>query len=252
MSVSAIYEGIVMHRRVMPVHHKFRYRVFAMLIDLDELPALNRKLKFFGWNKGAFASFHDSDHGDGKDLRQWLDAQLGNAGIVADGPRRVLCYPRILGYVFNPLSVWFCYDRTNTLAAAIYEVHNTHGERHTYVLRSNEPQTREKNFYVSPFLSMDCRYKFHIKPPGENVAVGIAETECGQPVLQAVFSGSRKPLSDGTLASCLLRHPLMTVKIVAAIHFEALRLWLKRVPVHARHSGLSDDRRSFHAARQPH
>jgi uncharacterized protein len=232
MSASAIYEGSVMHRRVTPKHHQFRYRVFALLLDLDELPALHRKLKLFGWNKGAFASFHDRDHGDGKYLRAWLDTQLAQAGIVAEGPKRVLCYPRIFGYVFNPLSVWFCYDRTNTLAATIYEVHNTHGERHAYVLRADDTQTCDKDFYVSPFLSMDCRYSFHIKAPGDDVAIAIAETEGGQPVLHAVFSGERRPLTDRALASALLRHPLMTVKIIAAIHFEALRLWLKGVRVH--------------------
>jgi len=232
MTMSAIYEGAVMHQRVTPKHHKFRYRVFALLLDLDELPALHRKLKLFGWNTGAFASFHDRDHGDGKDLRAWLDKQLAQAGVVADGPKRVLCYPRIFGYVFNPLSVWFCYDRAENRVATIYEVHNTQGERHAYVLRTDADQTRDKDFYVSPFLSMDCRYSFHIKPPGDDIAIAIRETEGGQPVLNAVFSGERRPLTDRALASALLRHPLMTVKIIAAIHFEALRLWLKGVRIH--------------------
>ena len=255
MNVSAIYEGSVVHRRVTPKHHQFRYRVFALLLDLDELPSLHRKLKLFGWNRGAFASFHDHDHGDGTDLRVWLDGQLAQAGVVADGPKRVLCYPRIFGYVFNPLSVWFCHDRTGALAATIYEVHNTQGERHAYVLRADGEQTCSKDFYVSPFLSMDCRYSFHIKPPGEDIVVAIRETEAGQPVLDAAFSGQRRPLTDRALGFALLRHPLMTVKIIGAIHFEALRLWLKgvRVHVHAkkdRNSRGNNGRKLFRPAKE--
>jgi uncharacterized protein len=212
---SAIYEGLVTHTRVTPARHSFRYRVFSLLLDLDELDGLSARSRLFARNRAALLSFHDKDHGDGRPLRQWVDAQLATANITADGPVQVLCYPRLFGYVFNPLSVWFCHARDGTLAATIYEVHNTHGER------------------LSPFLSFDCRYGFRIRPPGEDVLVSIQETEAGAPVLHAAFSGKRKPFTDRALASAFLRHPLMTVKIVAAIHFEAVRLWLKRVPTHA-------------------
>jgi hypothetical protein len=232
---SAIYEGAVTHVRVSPKRHAFRYRVFSLLLDLDEIDTLG--LKLFARNKMALASFYDTDHGyghgDGGSLRDWAKAKLAEAGIEADGPIRLLCYPRLWGYVFNPLSVWFCHARDGALAATIYEVHNMFGERHSYVLRAGADQECDKAFYVSPFLSLDCRYAFHVVPPGEDVTIAIRESEAGTPVLTAAFSGRRKALTDATLASALLRHPLMTLKIVAAIHYEAFRLWLKRVPAHA-------------------
>jgi DUF1365 family protein len=237
-SFSAIYDGWVMHRRLSPRHHAFRYRVFAMLLDLDELESLSRRLRLFSWNRPGVTSFQDNDHGNGRTLRAWIDAKLADEGIVADGPKRVLCYPRLFGYVFNPLSVWFCHARDGRLAAMIYEVHNTYGERHSYVLRveNNGPLIRQhcpKAFYVSPFLSMDCAYDFTILPPGSDVMIAINEEEAGKTILTATFSGKRKPLSDASLLSMLLRHPLMTVKIIVAIHYEAVRLMWKGVRRHA-------------------
>lgn len=233
---SAIYEGAVTHTRIFPVRHAFRYRVFALLLDLDELDALKPSW-LFARNRAALASFHDRDHGDarpdGRPLRAWVQAKLRDANIEADGAIRVLCYPRLFGYVFNPLSVWFCHSRDGALAATIYEVHNTFGERHAYVLAAGPGQECDKAFYVSPFLSLDCRYSFDIRPPGEDVLVAIRQSEAGQPVLNAAFSGRRKPFTGAALASALIRHPLMTLKVMAAIHFEAFRLWLKRVPAHA-------------------
>lgn len=237
MSQSALYPGWVMHRRVRPRHHRFKYRVFAMLLDLDELAALDHKLSLFAWNRGGLFSFHDADHGDGHDLRTWLDAKLALAGITADGPRRVLCYPRIFGYVFNPLSVWFCHAADGALKAVIYEVHNTYDERHAYVLPAGGDQKLvrhgcPKGFYVSPFLSRDCTYQFRIRPPAQDVAVAINEEEAGAPVLTASFAGTRRALSDGALLGLLLAYPLMTVKVVVAIHYEAVRLMLKGVRRH--------------------
>ncbi len=205
--------------------------VFSLLLDLDEIDTLN--LRLFARNRPAVASFLDRDHGDGGDARAWVRARLAEAGIDADGPIRVLCYPRLLGYVFNPLSVWFCYAADETLAATIYEVHNTFGERHAYVLQAGAAQECDKDFYVSPFLSADCRYDFRTVPPGDDVTIAIRESEGGAPVLNAAFRGRRRPLTDASLLSTLLRHPLMTLKVFAAIHYEAFRLWLKRVPLHA-------------------
>jgi DUF1365 family protein len=214
--------------------------VFSLLFDLDEIDSLAASSKLFVRNARAILSFHDKDHGDGRPLREWIAAKLAEAGLEAGGPIRVLCYPRLWGYAFNPLSVWFCYRKDETLAATIYEVHNTFGERHSYVLpalKNGQTQTLyqecAKDFYVSPFLSLDCRYRFHIEPPDEQVLIAIHETEAGNPVLTAAFSGTRQPLTDKTLALALLRNPLMTLKVIVAIHFEALRLWLKRVPSHA-------------------
>ena len=236
MANSALYEGWVMHRRVRPRYHRFKYRVFAMLLDLDELPGLDKRLSLFSWNRRGLLSFHDRDHGDGRDLKLWLDDLLARAGISADGTRQVLCYPRILGYVFNPLSVWFCRDAAGALKAVVYEVHNTYGERHAYVLPV-EDETLVRNgcakaFYVSPFLSRDCSYRFRIRPPGSDVAIAIHQDEAGLPVLNASFAGARRALSDGALLRMLFAYPLMTVKVVLAIHFEAVRLMLKGIRRH--------------------
>jgi uncharacterized protein len=226
-----------MHRRITPRHHRFKYRVFAMLLELDELPALDRSLSLFKHNRRGLFSFQDRDHGDGRALNVWLDDLLAQAGIAADGARRVLCYPRILGYVFNPLSIWFCDDRDGALKAIIYEVHNTYEERHAYVLPVGEDQKLvrhgcPKAFYVSPFLTRDCRYSFRIRPPADDVAIAIHEEEGGAPILNASFAGARRALTDRALARMLLRYPLMTLKVVFAIHFEAVRLMLKGVRRH--------------------
>lgn len=231
-----------MHRRLTPRHHRFKYSVFALLLDLDELAELDRTSRLFKYNRFGLLSFHDRDHGPMKagecpDLRGWLDSLLATAGIIAKGPRRVLCYPRIFGYVFNPLSVWFCHDEDGALKAIVYEVHNTYEERHCYVLPVGD-DTRlirhgcPKNFYVSPFLSRDCRYQFRIRPPGNDIAVAIHEEEAGNPILNASFAGERLPLTDRLMLAMLLRYPLMTLKVIVAIHYEAVRLMLKGVRRH--------------------
>ena len=237
MTASALYTGWVMHRRLRARPHSFRYRVISLQIALEELPRLARSLKWFGWNRFNLFSFQDRDHGDGRPLNLWLDSLLADAGITADGRRQVLCYPRILGYVFNPLSVWFCHDRAGTLKAMVYEVHNTYDERHFYVLGAAESggtiaQECGKDFYVSPFLSQECRYHFRIRPPADRVAVVIHEEEIGFRVLDACFTGKRRALSDRSLLAMLLAYPLMTLKVIVAIHFEAVRLMLKGIRRH--------------------
>jgi DUF1365 family protein len=231
-----------MHRRLRPRVHRFKYRVFSLLIDLDELPAL-AKLRLFGWNRRGLFSFFDRDHGAGGDLRGWLDGLLAGAGIAPGGARRVLCYPRILGHVFNPLSVWFCDDENGALKAIIYEVHNTYDEGHAYVFPVTAGDVARhdcaKDFYVSPFLTKDCRYHFRITPPGRTAAVAIHETEGGQAILNASFAGERRELTDAALLRLFLRYPLMTVKVVVAIHFEAVRLMLKGIRRHA-HAPLAE------------
>lgn len=228
---SAIYVGEVVHQRHRPKRHRLRYRVFSILIDLDELPELDR-LKYFGWDRKALFAFNSADHGHGQGLREWAMAQLREAGLPAPARIRLLCYPRILGYVFNPLSVWFCDDTDGAPIATIYEVHNTFGERHTYVLPVGGEQEADKEFYVSPFIGLDCRYQFKIVPPEERVRIAINETEAGEPLLYAAFSGTRRDFTDANLLKLFFSHPLMTLKVTAGIHWEALRLLLKGIRVH--------------------
>lgn len=238
---SALFVGPVVHRRMRPKRHHLSYKVFALLLDLDELPLLERNCRLFGYNRRAVVSFWDRDHGDGTgdNLRGWIEAKLVEAGLTPDGGAiRVLCYPRILGYAFNPLTVYFSYRRDGTPAAILYEVSNTFRERHTYVIPVEDPeapvirQRCDKDFYVSPFLPMDCTYHFRIVVPGSSVAVAIRQEDADGLLLGASFNGRRRTFTAAALAAVLARYPAMALKVVAGIHWEALRLWLKRLPVH--------------------
>tara|TARA_R110000868_G_scaffold189300_1_gene432225 strand:+ start:31621 stop:32403 length:783 start_codon:yes stop_codon:yes gene_type:complete len=237
---SAIYEGPVVHERMRPRRHRLRYSVFSLLLDLDELPDLDRRFRLFGYNRWAPLSFHDRDHGPttGEALRPWVEGYLRDAGIDPAGVAiRLLCYPRMFGYAFNPLSVYFCYRRDETLAAILYEVRNTHKEKHTYVIpaagteRAVVRQTCAKEMYVSPFIAMDAQYHFRIVPPGGRVNIVIREEDADGLLLAASFRGQARPFTGGALARILVRFPLMTLKIVAGIHWEACRLLLKGLPV---------------------
>jgi DUF1365 family protein len=242
-AAAVLYPGEVMHARLNPFGHRFAYGVFSLLIDVDRLGEAGRMSRLFSVNRANLVSFRESDQSErpGETARQFADRLLADAGLE-ERPARVLllCYPRILGYVFNPLSVYFCYDAEGALIAAIYAVRNTFGERHTYVApvlagelsEAGLRQTRRKLFHVSPFIGMDARYHFRLMPPGETVRLRIHETENGEPVLAATFVGNRRPLDDRTLAGCLLKFPLMTWKIMAGIHWEALKLWLKGAKFH--------------------
>jgi len=237
MSVrSAIYRGDVVHDRRRPKRHRLRYRVFSLLLDLDELPALDRRFAWFAYNRWAPLAFYDRDHGPttGESLRPWVEARLREAGLDADGgPIRLLCYPRVFGYVFNPLSVFFCYRRDGALTAILYEVCNTFRERHTYILAVSDPsapvirQSCAKALYVSPFIDMQTDYSFRIVPPGDAVAIAIRQTDAEGLLLAAAFRGERLTLNDAAIVRCLAAYPLLTLKIIAAIHWEALKLWCK-------------------------
>ena len=207
MSTSGLYVGKVVHQRHRPKRHRLEYRVFSLLVDLDELAELDRSLRLFGHNRWALFSLLDRDHGtgDGSDLKAHVRGHLRDAGIAdIDGPIRLLCYPRVLGYVFNPLSVFYCHDRAGRLRAVIYEVNNTHGEHHSDVSpvtmdRTHVRHSCDKVFFVSPFLPMGCPYRFHSNHPGQQLYLYIHDTYRGLPILDAWFTAHRVPLSDRTL-----------------------------------------------------
>jgi DUF1365 family protein len=241
---SRLYVGDVIHHRLKPKAHRFRYSVFSMLVNLDELPDLHRKLRLFSHNGWNIFSFLNRDHGprDGRDLRGWVETEAEKSSVNLEGGAiLVLCYPRMFGYVFNPLTVYFCHDKTGHLSCILYEVSNTFGEKHTYVIPvksmtgNRVEQSCDKQFYVSPFLPISGRYAFKVTPPEDEVAVVINHDNDDGPVLNAWFTGARAPLSDRRLARLLITHPLMTFKVIIGIHWEALRLWRKGVSIFRRH-----------------
>ena len=231
---SAIYIGAVMHRRLAPRRHRFRYRSFWLLLDLDELDGLDARLGLFSHNGFNLFSFNDRDHGDGSaaPLRGQIEMQLHEAGIDWSGGRiRLLCMPRSLGHCFNPLSVYFCNHADGRPAAIVYQVHNTFGERHSYVLsargQGRQLQACDKAFYVSPFMDMDLRYEFALSMPGERLNLAIRLRQQGETLLVAALAGERRQLDDRALLRLFLTIPAQTLTTVAAIHWQALRLWLK-------------------------
>jgi uncharacterized protein len=233
---SALYVGSVMHRRVRPKSHQLRYRVFWFLFDLDELDALPGRLRLFSHNRFKALSLHDADHGEGSNtpLRQQVDRHLLDAGIdIARGPVKLLCMPRIFGYAFNPLSVFFCYTPNERLSAVLYEVHNTFHQRHIYLIPV-EPgadpivaQECRKHFYVSPFMDMDLKYTFRLSGPDDAVSVKIDVKDDAGRILTAALAGKRATLNDAELIRALATHPALTLKVIAAIHWHALLMLLK-------------------------
>lgn len=229
--------GTIMHRRLFPVRYRFAYRVFSCLIDVDELPQLHRRLHLFSHNRFNLFSFYDRDHGPRRDLplRPWVERLLASRNITLEGGRiRLLCFPRVWGYVFNPLSIWYCHHRDGSLRAILCEVSNTFGERHCYLLHdkgrplaSPVRETKEKVFHVSPFIAMDARYNFRITPPSDRLAIRIRQYQQERLLLVATLTGRLVELSNARLLYAALRYPFLTLQVVFLIHWQALRLWLR-------------------------
>jgi hypothetical protein len=241
MSHSALYAGLVIHQRFKPRLHRLRYRIFSLLLDLDELTDLDRRLRLFSLDRFNLFSFRQSDHGartrDG--LADWVRGQCGLAGINADGAIRVLAMPRVLGHAFNPLSVFFCHGSDGAIVAVLYEVKNTFGERHAYLIPADGAhrvirQSCRKVFYVSPFMPMEMDYRFHVLPPGARVSVVIEGSGATGKLITASLSGRRRALSDGALLRAVLGAPAQGLKVVAGIHWEALKLWRKKLRLQPR------------------
>ena len=230
---SCIYNGVVTHTRFKPVKHFLKYNTFSFLIDLDEIKDLDQKNFIFSYNKFNIFSFYNKDHGDrdGKSLKDWVYDKLRRFKINSNINKvKLLCYPRIFGYVFNPLSIFYCYEN-NDLRAVFYEVKNTFNEQHTYIfkIKNNEriEQKCKKKFYVSPFIDMETYYNFKLLNPKEKLSIFIKQTDGEETVLTATQTGDKKEFSFKQLLINFFKYPLMTIKIISSIHYEAFFLWKK-------------------------
>lgn len=229
-----------MHKRLRPKRHALSYRVFSMLLDTDELASGAAKRRLFSVNRFNLFAFHDKDHGPGTGVAAGAHARglFAEAGIGVEGGRvLILCYPRVFGYVFNPISVYYGFDKTGRLAGFIYEVNNTWGERRSYVAAAGQPssgvyaQEAVKAMAVSPFASPNGRYGFRVTAPGDGLVLGIQFSDAAGALIKTHFKASAEPFADRVLAGLLFRFPLLTLKVIGAIHWEALKLWLKGVPL---------------------
>ena len=232
---SFIYTGTVIHKRFKPKIHTFNYKVFSLLIDLSEIDLLHKTLRLFSYNKFNIISFFNKDHGprDGSSLKNWVIDNLKKNNIESNEVKiKLLCYPRIFGYVFNPLSIFYVYDKNSDLIAVLYEVKNTFGEQHSYIFKTKKEQNLiqhvcKKKFHVSPFIEMNCVYFFRLLKPGNKISVIIDVQDPGGKILYASQDGLKSELNNNNLIKSYLKHPLMTFKIIFAIHFEAFKLWTK-------------------------
>ncbi|MEM8789586.1 MAG: DUF1365 domain-containing protein [Pseudomonadota bacterium] len=237
MTAARLYRGHVMHMRLQPKRHRFRYRVFSLLVDLDRLEDIERRSWLLQVDRFGLFSIDRRDHGarDGSDLRAWADDQVAGIGLSRPARIEMLSFPRMLGYVFNPLTVYYCYDAADALTAVIYEVKNTFGDQVAYALPPGAPargtyrHSQTKEMYVSPFIDMDQTYRFSIDRPGDRLAVRIRQGGAAGEELIATHTARGKPLTDRRLAGVFFAYPMMTFWVVAVIHWHALRLFLKGV-----------------------
>ena len=232
----SIFRGEVVHKRMRPVEHKLRYRVFSLLMDVDRLEDEAKRLKLFSLNRFNLFSIKERQHGnrDGSSLSDFAWQQVRKAGMGERVERiMVLFYPRIFGFAFNPLTVYYCLDADGAPALMIYEVRNTFGQALTYILPAGADHDGtfthviDKCFYVSPFNEVDGRYSFHVIRPDDELTVGVALKTDDAPLIRTHFKGHRNKLTDRALMKVFCAYPLMTLKVVAAIHWEALKIWRK-------------------------
>jgi len=238
-----LYRGRTVHERRAPFLHRFSYRISSILIDLEQLEAADQVSTVFSVNRFNLYSFNTRDHGPRNNscLLDWARGHWRKVGVNADAARvRLLCAPRVLGYVFNPLSVYFATDDYNRLIGVIYQVHNTFGDAHAYVAScSNAPvqhQEADKAFHVSPFFDMGGRYEFTLRAPDTRFRLTIFKQREQAPDFLATMTMNRSALTTGALLGLFVAQPFSTLKTILAIHWEALRICIKGGRYHSRPS----------------
>jgi hypothetical protein len=239
---SCLYECSVMHHRLAPKEHHFRYRIFMFALELEEIDEVARQVPLFGRNRPNLYAFRDRDH---LTLPGWENATtrenvvefLARHGIQFPGDGRItlVTLPRVLGYIFNPVSFYFCRDAADTPLCALVEVGNTFGEMKPYLLREPVDGNRfhlntPKHFYVSPFSPLDLAFDFKLRVPGDQLEIHIDDREGDRPVLLSALTGRRAPLTTARLLWFTVKYPLVTLKIIFLIHWHALLLWARRLP----------------------
>ncbi|MEN3942079.1 DUF1365 domain-containing protein [Prosthecobacter sp. SYSU 5D2] len=237
---SAIYECEVMHHRLKPKTHRFIYRLFYLWLDLDELDGLDGKLRLFKRNRRALFSFHDADHilRDSQETKANVLQIIHEAGVDTShiAMVRLLTFPRVLGYIFNPVCFYYCYDASGAPVCAVAEVTNTFHEQKPYVLKTQEGDRfrliTPKHFYVSPFFGLELNFDFKLRLPSEHLEIHVDDREGDERVMLTSLTGSRRELTDAALLVCALKYPLLTLRVIFLIHWHALRLWMKGLHVY--------------------
>ncbi len=262
---SCLYECDVMHHRLEPKEHQFRYRIFMFALDLDEIDALAKRLPLFSRNRWNVYTFRDRDHltlagGETKSVKENVVQYLAENGVPfpTDGRILLVTLPRVLGYIFNPVSFYFCSTAEGAPLCAVVQVGNTFGEMKPYILRG--PATANgfrlitpKHFYVSPFSALDLLFDFKLRIPGHMLDIHIDDRNSERRVLLSALTGKRRALTSARLFWFTLKYPLLTLKVIFFIHWHAFRLWMKRVPFHkkAENPELQRDVRKPHASIAP-
>lgn len=238
---AVLYSARVMHRRRVAPFYRFVYRVFYLLLDVDRIADTARRHRLFSYNRFNLLSFFDADHAaQPGGLRAWVDRTLAERGIRLHGGRvRLLCMPRVLGFVFNPISLFYCEDAAGELRAVIAEVRNTFGERHCYVLEAggaplawDAPMDKAKRFHVSPFFDVEGAYRFRLRRPDAQLRVAISARGPDGPLLDTVLSGQARAFDAHRILRTVAAMPWMTLKVVVTIHWQALKIWLRGARFH--------------------
>jgi DUF1365 family protein len=253
---SGLFVGTLRHRRFTPIAHAFTYPLFMALLDIDRVPQLMRVSRLTSYNRWNWASFDDRDHlGDPtRTLRERLVVDAARHGIgLPDGPIFLLTHLRYLGYCFNPVSFFYCFDGEGQLQVVLAEVSNTFRGAHNYWLRPHSPSptfraATAKSLYVSPFMPIDVQYAFAFTPPANRLVAHMKTLKAGSVCFDATLSLERHPWSAAEIRRALVRYPVMTATVMAGIHWQALKLWWKGVPVVPRLTGDDAGKRAADAA----